>query len=76
MGCFFQAYTNKVKDPLATAASKDIVWRARTAAALPYLAELASDKQVPLNQRLKYFRAFDFNNGPQKSKAAAGDDSK
>ena len=65
---FFAAYTAKVKDPLATAASRDIVWRARTAAALPYLATLAADKQVPLSQRLKYFRAFDFNTGPQKSK--------
>jgi len=69
---FFAAYTNKVKDPLATAASRDIVWRARTAAALPYLAELASDNQIPLNQRLKYFRAFDFNNGSQKSKLLLG----
>ncbi|TKK68498.1 c-type cytochrome [Ilyomonas limi] len=65
---FFAAYAVKVKDPLTTAASRDIVWRARTAAALPYLATLASDKQVPLNQRLKYFRAFDFNTAPQKSK--------
>lgn len=66
---FFNAYVEKVKDPLQTTASKDIVWRARTEAAIPYLATLAGDKQTTLNDRLKYFRAFDFNNGPAKSAA-------
>ncbi len=69
---FFKAYTSRLENPLATAASRDIVWRARTDAALPYLAQLASDNQVTLNQRLKYFRAFDFNTGPQKSKLLLG----
>ena len=64
---FFNAYIDKVKDPLQTAASKNIVWRARTEAAIPYLATLAGDKQITLNDRLKYFRAFDFNTGPAKS---------
>lgn len=65
---FFAAYLAKLKDPLQTAASKDIVWRARTEAAIPYLAKLASDKQTDLNSRLKYFRAFDFESGALKSK--------
>ncbi|CAN5575515.1 hypothetical protein BH10BAC2_BH10BAC2_10180 [soil metagenome] len=65
---FFAAYVDKVKDPLQTAASKDIVWRARTEAALPFLATLAADKNVALNNRMKYFRAFDFNSGALKSK--------
>ncbi len=69
---FFAAYTTQVKDPLATAASRDIVWRARTAASLPYLAQLASNQQTPINERLRYFRAFDFNSGPQKSKLLLG----
>jgi putative membrane-bound dehydrogenase-like protein len=65
---FFAAYLNNGKDPLQTDASKDIVWRARTAAAIPYLATLADDKQTALSARLKYFRAFDFNTGPLKAK--------
>ncbi|QEC67162.1 c-type cytochrome [Panacibacter ginsenosidivorans] len=65
---FFAAYLDKVNDPLQTAASKDIVWRARTDAAIPYLATLASDKQTDLSSRLKYFRAFDFETGSLKSK--------
>jgi putative membrane-bound dehydrogenase-like protein len=65
---FFAAYLDKVKDPLQTAASKDIVWRARTDAAIPYLAMLADNKQTALSERLKYFRAFDFNTGALKAK--------
>ena len=57
---FFTAYADKIKDPLATAASRDIVWRARSKKALPYLSKLASDNNIVLSDRLKYFRAFDF----------------
>lgn len=64
---FFKAYLNQVKDPLQSAASRDIVWRARTDEAVPYLARLASDKDVPVQNRLRYFRAFDFNTGSAKS---------
>lgn len=55
---------------LNSAAHKDIVWRARTPQAIPFLASLASDPKENLDQRLRYFRAFDFNSdGPEKSKA-------
>ena len=43
-----------------TDAGKDIIWRARCASACPLLGELATDKSVPLTDRLRYFRAFDF----------------
>lgn len=65
---FFQAYLARVKDPLQSEASQDIVWRARTDKAVPYLAQLASQQQVSLPRRLRYFRAFDFNEGPLESK--------
>ena len=64
---FFSAWLTQVKDPLQTVATRDIVWRARTEKALPYLAQLAVDNRVPLKERLRYFRAFDFNTGDQKS---------
>jgi putative membrane-bound dehydrogenase-like protein len=64
---FFKAYLTKVNDPLQSTASRDIVWRARTDEAVPYLAQLASDNSVALKDRLRYFRAFDFNTGPAKS---------
>ena len=65
---FFAAYLSIVKDPLKTAASRDMVWRARTELAMPFLASLAVDATSPLKNRLRYFRAFDFSAGPAKSK--------
>lgn len=63
----FAAYLAKVKNPLQTEGGRDIVWRARTDLAVPYLAQLAADKNTDLSQRRRYFRAFDFNAGPAKS---------
>ena len=65
---FFVAYKTQVADPLISQASQNIIWRARTDAALPYLVTLALAPQIALNERLKYFRAFDFNNSSLKSK--------
>ncbi|MEJ0102046.1 MAG: c-type cytochrome [Bacteroidota bacterium] len=64
---FLTAYISAVKDPLQNNAGRDIIWRARNEAAVPLLAKLASDSSVILKERLKYFRAFDFHNGPAKS---------
>lgn len=64
---FLRAYLAKEPDPLRSAASRDIIWRARTQAAIPYLGKLASDPKISLTDRLRYFRAFDFNSGPLKS---------
>ena len=60
-------------DPLANAGGRDIVWRARTKESVPMLAKLAGDPSVDLSQRLRYFRAFDFNPGAtEKSNALLG----
>jgi putative membrane-bound dehydrogenase-like protein len=64
---FFAAYLSKVKDPLQTEASRDIVWRSRTDKAIPFLSILASDANVPMKSRLRYFRAFDFIPGSVKT---------
>ncbi len=52
---------------IQTAAGKDIVWRARCASACTLLGQLATEKETPLEQRLRYFRAFDFQNSAQAS---------
>ena len=57
---YLAAYLKLVNDPLSSAGGKDIVWRSRTALALPFLEKLASDQSIPLANRLRYFRAFDF----------------
>ncbi|WP_228713744.1 PVC-type heme-binding CxxCH protein [Arundinibacter roseus] len=56
----YKAWLERVNDPLAKPAYRDIVWRARTRLSIPHLAELASQPQVPLQERLRYFRGFDF----------------
>ncbi len=63
---FFNTYVSGLKDPLVSSAFRDIAWRARTEQAVPFIAQLASEKNVPLAERLRYFRAFDFNSGPVK----------
>ena len=60
----------KQQDPLANAAGRDIVWRARTKESVPMLAKLAGDPAVDLSQRLRYFRAFDFNPGATEKSTA------
>ncbi len=67
---FFAAWLKDAgSNPLSNAAGRDIVWRARTGAAVPLLASLASDSKEPLPGRLRYFRAFDFN--PDKAAKSA-----
>ena len=63
----FAAYLKKVADPTQTVASRDIIWRARTNESVRFLASLATDSKTDLKDRLRYFRAFDFNNGKSKS---------
>jgi putative membrane-bound dehydrogenase-like protein len=60
-------------DPIANAGGRDIVWRARTKESVPMLAKLAGDPGTDVSQRLRYFRAFDFNpGGTEKSNALLG----
>ena len=49
---------------------QDIIWRSRTGEAISQLAQLASDSEKPMYERLRYFRAFDFN-PDQKRKSRA-----
>ncbi|GAB3778052.1 hypothetical protein GCM10028818_26240 [Spirosoma horti] len=71
---YYTAWVKQMNnDPLANAGGRDIVWRARTKESVPMLAKLAGDPAVDINQRLRYFRAFDFNPGAtEKSSALLG----
>ncbi|QMW02683.1 PVC-type heme-binding CxxCH protein [Spirosoma foliorum] len=61
---YYTAWVKQVNgDPIAKTEGRDIVWRARTKESVPLLAKLAGDPSVDLSQRLRYFRAFDFNPG-------------
>ncbi len=43
---FFTAYLKNVNEPLQSLGSRDIIWRARTDKAIPFLAKLASDQSI------------------------------
>lgn len=62
---FFPAWLDRQAD-WDTPAGRDIIWRARTARALPFLARLARDTTRSSAERDRYFRAFDFHDGPEK----------
>jgi putative membrane-bound dehydrogenase-like protein len=58
---YFDAWTKATGQNAATGlANRDVIWRARTAQAVPLLAQLATESSTDLNSRLRYFRAFDF----------------
>jgi putative membrane-bound dehydrogenase-like protein len=64
----FAAWLNLQQNQWNTPAGRDIVWRARTAAALPMLAAIISNPAVNPASQLKFFRAFDFHKEPEKQK--------
>jgi putative heme-binding domain-containing protein len=66
---FFGAWLDKVGDGWNTPAGRDIVWRARSARALPLLEKLASDQGTPVADRLRYFRALDFHPADARQKS-------
>lgn len=66
---FFANYIAKAGEKWKTnAAAKDLVWRSRSTDNIFRLAELA--KSEPNN--LRYFRAFDFQTNPEKTKVLMG----
>ena len=68
----FQAWIDRVGDDWDTQAGRDIVWRMRSKETIPLLAQLIRDSEAnSYNDRLRYFRAFDFRQGPSKEEALA-----
>lgn len=65
----FAAWRSSVGKNLDTPSSHDIIWRSRSAAALPLLASLI--KSSDESQMLRYFRAMDFHQDPSKQKILA-----
>ena len=57
---FIGAWLDQVGDGWNTPAGRDIVWRARSTRVLPLLAKLAMDSGTPDSERMRYFRALDF----------------
>jgi putative membrane-bound dehydrogenase-like protein len=68
----FRAWMNRVGDDWNNAAGQDIIWRMRSSETIPLLAELInSSESNTYNDRLRYFRAFDFHSDPYKQEVLA-----
>src|SRR5687768_14258992 len=65
---YFGKWLDRIDD-WNTPAGRDIVWRARSARALPPLEKLASDQATPVADRLRYFRAIDFHPAESRQKS-------
>lgn len=63
---FFGAWLKKAGVEWNSASGRDIVWRSRSAAALPMLAKLIEDPANDPSKNLRYFRAFDFHTDSSK----------
>jgi len=66
---FFQAWLSAVGDRWDTPGGRDIIWRSRAAASAALLAAIIKNPNTPEKERARYFRAFDFINGPAKKAA-------
>ncbi|PHN08274.1 PVC-type heme-binding CxxCH protein [Flavilitoribacter nigricans] len=69
---FFSAWLDRVGEGWKQAGGRDIIWRSRSRAAAPLLADLIADPQTSETERLRYFRAFDYHSGKDKNKALLG----
>ncbi len=66
---FLAAYIEAEGDPTRTAAGRDIVWRSRARGTPSLLAAILRDPATPETDKPRYFRAFDFQTGPEKETA-------
>jgi putative membrane-bound dehydrogenase-like protein len=69
---FFPAWLAKASGNWTSPAGRDIVWRSRAKAALPMLAKLILDPSTKPDERVRYFRAFDFHTDPSKHAVLVG----
>lgn len=66
---FLAAYLQATPNAARTAAGRDVIWRSRSKATSPLLAQIIKDPATPEADKPRYFRAFDFQSGPEKDAA-------
>jgi putative membrane-bound dehydrogenase-like protein len=66
---YFDAWLAAAGDHWDTPAGRDIIWRSRAAKSAAFLAAIIKDPSTPETERARYFRAYDFINGPEKKAA-------
>jgi putative membrane-bound dehydrogenase-like protein len=67
----FTAWKTEIGEGWNTPAGRDIIWRSRANAALPFLSAIITDPQRKKQELPRYFRAFDFHPGAQKDSILA-----
>jgi putative membrane-bound dehydrogenase-like protein len=63
------AYLEQEPDPAQSAAGRDIIWRSRARQTPALLAKIIRNPATPEAEKPRYFRAFDFQSGPDKEAA-------
>ncbi len=66
---FLGAYLKTHPEAAETAPGRDIIWRSRGKATPALLARILKDPATPEDEKPRYFRAFDFQTGPEKDAA-------
>jgi len=66
---FFDAWLESVGSNWNTPGGRDIIWRSRAPKAAGYLTKIITDPNTPEGERPRFFRAFDFISGPEKTGA-------
>lgn len=66
---FFSAWLEKAGDDWDNKAGRDIVWRSRSKKTPALLVQLIKNDSLPKSEKLRYFRAMDFLEGPEKEAA-------
>jgi len=66
---YLDAYLSKTSEPWKTPAGRDILWRSRAKKTPELLVKIMKDPATKESDQPRYFRAFDFLNGPEKEAA-------
>ncbi len=66
---YFSAWMKKAGSDWNTKAGRDIIWRSRAKETPALLVQLIRDASLPQAEKLRYFRAMDFLEGPEKDAA-------
>ncbi|MEO5581182.1 MAG: PVC-type heme-binding CxxCH protein [Saprospiraceae bacterium] len=60
-------WISKVKNPLSNDVNKDILWRSRSKAGLPFAISIVKDITQPISERIRFLRSIDFIKSNEKN---------
>ncbi|MCS1408602.1 MAG: hypothetical protein M2R45_01778 [Verrucomicrobia subdivision 3 bacterium] len=66
---YFSAWLDKVGEEWNTKGGRDVIWRSRSKKTPALLVKIIGDKSLTEAEKLRYFRAMDFLEGPEKEAA-------